>query len=668
MQNSEVHMFKKFIISCLVFLFFFSQMASPVSASSRADSAPDFEAIIAKYQQQIPLLMAEQGLPGLAIAVTDESRVLWVEGFGFTDTNHKVPITPETIFSIQSASKVLSATAVLAAVQEGLVDLDVPITTYIPDFTVHSIFETNPERMITLRRLLSHTAGFTVEAPVGNNYDMEPGTFEEHIRSISDTWLRFPVGTGYAYSNLGVDLAGYILQKVSGKPFADYVQEHVLQPIGMDQSSFDMDQIRTNADRAIGHSYPQPRVPLVVPMIPSGGFYSSAADMARFIQFELNRGSINGQPVLAPTLIDEMYTIPAPSQGSREGYALGVAKTGWYKAQNTVIMSHGGGGFGFLADLWWLPDIKLGITILTNSADHNLQGSLALQILYDFSHEPGSVYAQRLLSLPPTPSVTEGDGHFRPPAGLAELIASQAQPPSDGDLARWQKYVGYYGRSDWDVIDPQNAYMQIYITNSSLFLQVRDTPDELKLTEVAPGLFFASNGEALDLRGRVFTWRNIKLIKTGQGPVPWQKGVLWVCALFFLAGLLWLPVRGLVRLFRRAGPSAQVSRRWRSVRAVTVLLSSLGGLASIGLIFLMPLVVHSGFLGWMHLPFWVRALMHGPFVLLVFGGGFLAITATGWKNHWPIQSERIFSLVLAGAVVAMIGLLGYWHMIGFNLG
>ena len=94
-----------------------------------------------------------------------------------------------------------------------------PITTYLPGFTVHSAFEAHPERRITLRMLLSHTAGFTHEAPLGNNYEPEPGDFDAHVRSISDTWLRFPVGTGYAYSNLGIDLAGYILEQVSNKPF-----------------------------------------------------------------------------------------------------------------------------------------------------------------------------------------------------------------------------------------------------------------------------------------------------------------------------------------------------------------------------------------------------------------------------------------------------------------
>ena len=105
-------------------------------------------------------------------------------------------MTADTIFSVQSMSKMFTATAVMQAVAAGRLDLDEPITTYLPGFTVHSAFEEHPERKITLRMLLSHTAGFTHEAPVGNNNELEPGDFDAHVRSISDTWLRFPVGTG----------------------------------------------------------------------------------------------------------------------------------------------------------------------------------------------------------------------------------------------------------------------------------------------------------------------------------------------------------------------------------------------------------------------------------------------------------------------------------------
>ena len=198
--------------------------------------------------------MAHEHVPGLALALVDGDRVVWQQGFGSTDSDGGTPVTVDTIFSVQSMSKTFTATAVMQAVQAGRLDLDVPITTYLPGFTVHSAFEPHPERRITLRMLLSHTAGFTHEAPLGNNYEPEPGDFDAHVRSISDTWLRFPVGTGYAYSNLGIDLAGYILEQVSNKPFPVVMHDSLLAPLGMDHSTFDRAEVHATANRAVGHS------------------------------------------------------------------------------------------------------------------------------------------------------------------------------------------------------------------------------------------------------------------------------------------------------------------------------------------------------------------------------------------------------------------------------
>ena len=185
------------------FTFSVATSIGPLDSTPRAVAANPAATVIAKYRGSIPQSMREQDVPGLAIALVDAKRPLWVEGFGHLDGRGSAPVTTNTIFSVQSMSKLFTATAVMQAVAAGRVDLDAPITTYLPEFTVHSAFEKHAERKITLRMLLSQTAGFTHEAPVGNNNDLNSGSFDAHVRSISDSWLRFPVGSGYAYSNLG---------------------------------------------------------------------------------------------------------------------------------------------------------------------------------------------------------------------------------------------------------------------------------------------------------------------------------------------------------------------------------------------------------------------------------------------------------------------------------
>jgi CubicO group peptidase (beta-lactamase class C family) len=621
--------------------------------------------IVQKYRQLIPQLMAEQNIPGLAVAVADENGVVWSQGFGYTDTDHKKAVNSDTIFSVQSNSKNFTAMSILLAVQDSLLDLDAPITTYLPDFTVHSIFEEHPERKITLRMLLSHTAGFTHEAPLGNNFDLGHVPFEEHIKTISDTWLRFPVGTGYAYSNLGISLAGYILQKVSGQPFARYVQDKLLLPLGMTNSSFDMAQIRANPNRAVGHSAPLPKVPLEIPIIPEGGLYTSANDMAKYIQYHLNQGSVNGQSVISPALLDEMYT--ASTQNGREGYGLGVARTTWFKGRNAELLCHGGGGFGFLSDLWWLPELKIGITVLTNADQHNLQGDLALQILYDFVNDPNRVYYSRLMALPESAPVVEGNGQFRPPLGLEYEIEGHAQQSSAQDRLRWREYVGDYSVKTWGVVDPTQALGQVYQPGSDLYLKISEPADDLRLMEVSPGLFFAENGEALDFRGDVPTWRNIKLIRIGKGASTLQQAVLAACGLVFLSGLIMPPLRGIIRRFRRAKPAGMAASRWAHVASAFAILASFFGLLSIIILVAFPKIIYSGFLGWLELPLWQKLLLHAPFAFLVTVIGFLALNVPAWKNRWWSRGERVYYLAFGLASVAVVLLLSFWHLIGLSL-
>ncbi len=239
-------------------------------------TSPDLAPIVEDYRARIPGMMAEQGIPGLAVVLVADDGVVWSEGFGITDANGKAPVTRNTFFSLQSNSKAFTALTVLdggprGQTRPGHAHRRLPAGFHDPQPVCE-----RPETRITLRHLLSHTAGLAHEAPVGNNYRSDASSFEEHIHSISRTWLRYPVGERYAYSNLGIDLAGYIVEKVTGETFADYAHNHFLAPVGMADSSFAMEQIRRYPSRALGHDNYLARLQLEIPMIPAGGLYASA--------------------------------------------------------------------------------------------------------------------------------------------------------------------------------------------------------------------------------------------------------------------------------------------------------------------------------------------------------------------------------------------------------
>jgi CubicO group peptidase (beta-lactamase class C family) len=645
----------------------------PVGSPRPALAADDPVAtVIARYRERIPELMAEQEVPGLAVALVDADQAIWVEGFGHLDGADSAPVTHDTIFSVQSMSKLFTATAVMQAVAAGRLDLDEPITTYLPDFTIHSAFEEHPEEKITLRTLLSHTAGFTHEAPIGNNNELDPGDFDAHVRSISDTWLRFPVGTGYAYSNLGIDLAGYILERVEGRPFADLMRDSLLAPLGMERSTFDREVIRSIEDRAVGHVDLYPEPPLDVPMTAAGGLYSSVADLARFLRFQLNDGAIDGLAVLDPERMAEMRSVQGPRVGEPAGWGLGVVRHRWNRfAQRPDLFDHGGGGFGFLSDLWWSPQVGIGVAVLTNSQDHQLQGDLALSILGDVAAEPGA-YRDRLLALPSRPAVTDPNTSFEPPRGMAGLVAAAAMAPSGDEAERWAACAGSYAAPAWGVIDPTGQAGRFLVDAGVPYVETSETGSLVRhrLVEVEQNLFLADNGETLDLRGPVPSWRGLRLVRLTGGPEPWQWAIIGVVALLAATWLIALVARTVRRSDPRPPFKGQppTTRRWRRLAAAVATATALLMLGSVALVGWMPGLVDSGFLGWLELPVVMRLAMHAPVALAVFGPGTAVLAAVGWVGRWWSGAERAQYALLAGASIALVVQLAGWRLIGWGIG
>lgn len=504
-----------------IVLFFTFSAGSPYAQSAQPEqrdqnkTTPDTEivSICEKYQESIPGKIQSERVPGFSIAVVNKEGTLWSQGFGFTDLRQTKAVDSQTIFSVQSISKTFTATAVLHAVQSGILDLNEPVTTYLPDFTVNSRFEDKPCRKMTLTLLLNHRAGFTHEAPIGNNYDASFSSFEEHVLSIQDSWLKFPVGKRFSYSNLGIDLAGYILQVVAQMPFHVYVKENVFEPLGMAHSSFDTHWIKEHPNRASGHSEVIPKMPLEIPIIPSGGMYSCAEDMARYIRFHLNGGSAKGEGILTPNTLEQMYSIPFAHPGQNFGYALGISAAA---RNNALFRNHGGGGFGFLSLMMWYPKYEFGVMTLSNSTNHNLQNDIAHALADE-------IIAHRKKIL--------GITQEAQPTGFPGQASARKLPTQPGpNKPEWRPWLGNYRITvfgypvDKQRIDIRNGYLHY---------------GGQQLEEYQPGLFFTADGEALDMRGVVPTFRNIKLEKMEFPPLV--KALLVYVAFSYALFLIALP-------------------------------------------------------------------------------------------------------------------------------
>jgi CubicO group peptidase (beta-lactamase class C family) len=538
-------------------------------------------------------------------------------------------------------SKGFTAVAVLLAAQEGLVDLDTPISEYLPDYHINSIFDEHPEQKITLRYLLSHTAGFSHEAPVGNNYYLDPGTFAQHAASISDTWLRFPVGEHCAYSNLGVDIAGYIVQVRSGMPFQAFVKEKLLDPLGMPNTTLDIDAIRANTQRAIGHvgTY---GVPPLVAMMPEGGVYTSANDMARYLQFEIGMGMAGDQRLLDEALVDEMDT-QQPYGFSANGYGLGIAVANSGGLTEGIA---GGGGFGFLSAMRWYPQLGLGIAWMSNNSDNDLQDWLADQMLQDIISLHQDIYRQRY-SHSHTINVWYPSwstrAQYLADAALAARIQDLALPVDAAARQRWSAYAGSYGIRTWGKL---SEFYTLHVSGDALHI------NDLPLSEVQPGLFFSPDGERLDMRGAVPTWRNIRMERI-DGTLLVRRVLVAVCALVFLASLFWILGGYVTRAIkRRRGMASSASYSgWivQATRGIKVLASAMG-LVAVAAQAAQPVLLFNRLMPTPGQPLWMQALLSLPWLVLALAVIAAVALAVSWRWDRGSTRERVASAIVVAVL------------------
>jgi CubicO group peptidase (beta-lactamase class C family) len=524
-------------------------------------------------------LQKEINMPGIAVALVSRDEILWSHAFGYRNAERTTKADTNTIFGLLSITKTITVSGLMIAAQEGLINLDVPIKTYLPDFHIQTRFSDDPMSSITIRHLLSMTSGLTHDPPVGNNADPFTPSYTDHIQSISKTWLRFRTGERAEYSNLGIELAAYILETIIHKPFTEYVREKVLDPLGMRRCTYDIDRVKKDDNRAIGYNKIIEHVPEEIPSIAAGGMYASINDMARFLQFQLNDGNIRGTTLIDQRMINQMRTIPFPMKDQIAGYGMGLW-VGYYHFGEKDIrwFAHGGGGFGFQSQMKWLPDLGYGVIVLTNSVDKDydqdrIAEDILLKIVADLTGKKNSSVSDWLSRHIPSRSVDSTyvpanlvgtyngtnddlvfivkDGRFgyvngnsfEPmiPISKVEVLSSRyvyrfmcdADEKPISVIRTYDGTVRVYANNAGDVQEAEKKgwerYTGSYIRkrygvgekfyNVSIkhgVLHFEGSSQDFSLTEFLPGLFFTPDGEAVDFRGPSPTFRNIKLYKTYQ--------------------------------------------------------------------------------------------------------------------------------------------------------
>jgi len=307
--------------------------------------------------------MRKAGVPALSIALVDDQQLVWAEGFGYADREHRVPATPETVYQVGSVTKVVSALAVMQLVEQGRMNLDRPITDYLPEFSMRSRW---PQAApITLRALLCHHAGLPTYLLKGF---FSERSLTDLLHELQDEHLAFEPHTSFNYSNLGYNLLGLAVERLTGRPYAEAVQQQLLAPLGMCHTSFSPDGA-IGARLARGYVSDRPVNPTPIRDVPAGGLYSNVLDLACFMRSVLAGGTLGGTRVLEEntlrTTFEPQYTGQLLDFGQRFG--LGWMLSGLAIEGGGQQAWHNGGTKAFVSQLVLLPETKLGVVVLANA-------------------------------------------------------------------------------------------------------------------------------------------------------------------------------------------------------------------------------------------------------------------------------------------------------------
>lgn len=409
---------------------------------------PDLSATIGLLDKWISLQLHEKHLPGVAAGIVHKGELIWGSGYGFADIDQKKPITLDTRFRIASITKTFTALAILQLRDSGKLRLDDAVSEYLPWFTLR--YEGAPA--ITLRHLLAHTSGLPRDASVPHWTD---DAFQPWDEVVTTTQQRKPVNpplAEFGYSNLGYSILGAVVEVVSGQPWADYIQQHILDPLKMTNTIV----APTQPDDVLAFGYYRPdeqHIRKAAPFVDTKGFSPSASmassvnDLTKYARFHL---STEDTPILSKHSLREMHQIEWLNKDWQGGYGLG---TFIQRIGEWTISGHSGGYKGYITQFMMCREHNTGVIVLTNSLD-----SIAYEVVEN---------TYKLV--------------------LPEILKITKPKPTDAK-PEWQQFTGSYV-GDWGevVVMVRGAQLQMayprFVTMPPTNLEPTDKPNEFILKE-----------------------------------------------------------------------------------------------------------------------------------------------------------------------------------------
>ena len=589
---------------------------------------------IPELQQQIDKILKDTHTPGVSVAIVHRDGPEWVTALGKADVAAGRDATAWTLFRIGSTSKAFASLSILKLVREGKVSLDDPIRKIIPEIGFDNQWEaTDPVRVVNL---LEHTTGWD-DMHLREYAKDAPGmSLREGLEyGRSSRVSRWPPGTRMSYCNTGPAVAAYIVEKISGQRFEDYVEQNFFLPIGMKSATY----FKPDAAIATTLYHNDGKTPYPywnITYRPAGAINASAQDMAAYVQFYLNRGMVNGVQLVPAADIDRMEN-PASTWAAHEGLKAGYGLSNYWSFQDGFVYhGHNGGVEGGLTDMSYMPEYGVGYFYSINSGNGEAFDKIGKAI---------RAYITRNLQ--------------RPVVSIAALLPSDAsdyagwyEPDSPRqELTRFVERIAGLTRAHFN----DGKLMLSGLGQPSTFVPVgghlfryvgKDSPPE----PAASAALLSPNSE-----GRfILAGSTLKRVPAwlALGEIVLTGFVIFALASILLYAPVWM-VGGLFK--RRRRPAERAMRIWP-----VIALLSLAAFMVIFIVCSSDIINRLGNVtGW----------SLGIFVAtLAFAAASILSAITAWRR--PAEGVRkwvrIYSMVVSSALIIATAYFAYWGMIGLR--
>jgi len=653
MKKSSFHV-TVFLLCILVCGFTFSMTAQTTDINRAIQLSDNYDEWAEFLHKQMTDYVETENIPNAVIALVSRGDIHLLEGYGYADMKDKVPVDPEQhLFRVGSVSKLFTWAAVMQLYEQGIVDLDEDINTYLDiDLNFKIKYKTEEPEPITLNHLLSHTPGFENILEDLFLFTPQPPLRDYLLQRVPARI--FPPGKIIAYSNYGTSLAGYIVEQVSGMSFEEYIEVNIFEPLGMQNSSFrqplpdELEMQMVNAYRWVKGEF----LPGNFEHMPSpaGGISTSALDMALFMKANLNQGENFFGSFMQPETLSKMHSTLFEYHPLTGGMAHGFMEL-TINGQRVVL--HGGSSSIFDAGFYLFPDLETGLLIAYSGGDY-LGHSKILQIFLDeffpVEDEPEITDVPALYE----PELREVRGEFhqslRSVSGEYKMLnlvfgSMHVRNKGDDELGVWVFGQDYVFREIAPGIYKNTEPTHTYPFGPMNYIVAAKAPDgKLMLTTDGPVTFI-----------KVSWYEGLTIV-----------GFIMIPALILATGsLLFFFGRFVYRKVRKA-ESPPVNTRTTQYRYVIAHAAAFLLLVILMVINSAPDPVHSyppSFFGERSVIDIVLDIL--PFVITLLGIVILVIAVNGWRRKlWKIP-VRIYYSVYALWSIGIVWFFYYYNWFGF---